>query len=144
MQDNDYNYRLDQYILQVSLHRKEIQDLRYMINDKNRQNNDLHSQIIVAREQIGKQETECIVLKREAVARTDLVVMLNKDKEVLRYELNKQIEEKAKDQSEIHRMHADDIKQERELEENHLKITRLEYELHKAKEREGDLARTEN
>ena len=41
-------------------------------------------------------------------------------------------------------MHADDIKQERELEENHLKITRLEYELHKAKEREGDLARTEN
>jgi len=40
MQDNDYNYRHDQNVVGINSLRKEIEDLRYLLNEKNRSNNE--------------------------------------------------------------------------------------------------------
>ena len=40
MQDNDYNYRHDQNVVSINSLRKEIEDLRFLLNEKNRSNNE--------------------------------------------------------------------------------------------------------
>ena len=35
MQDNDYNYRHDQNVVSINSLRKEIEDLRFLLNEKN-------------------------------------------------------------------------------------------------------------
>jgi len=45
MQDNDYNYRHDQNVVGINSLRKEIEDLRYLLNEKNRSNNEYQAEI---------------------------------------------------------------------------------------------------
>lgn len=50
MQDNDYNYRHDQNVLSSNTLRKEIEDLRFLLNEKNRSNNEYQAEIGAVRD----------------------------------------------------------------------------------------------
>lgn len=56
MQDNDYNYRHDQNVVTANACRKEIEDLRFLLNEKNRSNNELQAEIGSVRDQISRRE----------------------------------------------------------------------------------------
>ena len=71
MQDNDYNYRHDQNSLSANSLRKEIEDLRFLLNEKNRSNNELQAEIGAVRDQISRREQECVALGREVAVKGD-------------------------------------------------------------------------
>lgn len=71
MQDNDYNYRHDQNVLTANALRKEIEDLRFLLNEKNRGNNELQAEIGAVRDQICRREQECVALQREVAVKGD-------------------------------------------------------------------------
>jgi len=56
MQDNDYNYRHDQNTVSVNTLRKEIEDLRFLLNEKTRSNNDYQAEIGSVRDNISREE----------------------------------------------------------------------------------------
>ena len=71
MQDNDYNYRHDQNVVSINSLRKEIEDLRYLLNEKNRSNNEYQAEIGSVRDQISRREQECVALQREVGIKSD-------------------------------------------------------------------------
>lgn len=73
MQDNDYNYRHDQNIVGLNNLRKEIEDLRFLLNEKNRSNNEYQAEIGSIRDQISRREQECIALQRDLSQKGDTV-----------------------------------------------------------------------
>lgn len=79
MQDNDYNYRHDQNVVGINALRKEIEDLRYLLNEKNRSNNEYQAEIGSVRDQISRREQECVALQREVSVKTDQAYALRKD-----------------------------------------------------------------
>ena len=97
MQDNDYNYRHDQNVVALNNLRKEIEDLRFLTNEKNRSNNEYQAEIGSIRDQVSRREQECIALQRDLGQKGDTVYQLRKDADNLQYELAKLREEKAKD-----------------------------------------------
>ena len=56
MQDNDYNYRHDQNVVSSNTLRKEVEDLRFLLNEKNRSNNEFQAEIGSIRDQIARRE----------------------------------------------------------------------------------------
>ena len=87
MQDNDYNYRHDQNVVSINSLRKEIEDLRFLLNEKNRSNNEYQAEIGSVRDQISRREQECVALQREVSVKTDQAYALRKDADNLQYEL---------------------------------------------------------
>ena len=71
MQDNDYNYRHDQNVVSINSFRKEIEDLRFLLNEKNRSNNEYQAEIGSVRDQISRREQECVALQREVSVKSD-------------------------------------------------------------------------
>jgi len=58
LQDNDFKTRCDSNNLTLGSLRKEIDDTRYLLNEKNRANNDLQAEIASTREQVSRREAE--------------------------------------------------------------------------------------
>ena len=58
LQDNDFAQRHDANADTLNALRKEIDDTRFLLNEKNRQNNDLQAEIAGTREQINRREAE--------------------------------------------------------------------------------------
>ena len=56
MQDNDYNYRHDQNVVSINTLRKEIEDLRFSLNEKTRSNTEYQAEIGSVRDQISRRE----------------------------------------------------------------------------------------
>ena len=71
MQDNDYNSRHDQNVVSINSLRKEIEDLRFLLNEKNRSNNEYQAEIGSVRDQISRREQECVALQREVSVKSD-------------------------------------------------------------------------
>lgn len=141
MQDNDYNYRHDQNQVSTMACRKEIEDLRFLLNEKNRSNNEYQAEIAAIRDQISRREQECVSLARESSSKADQAYSLRKDADNLQYELAKMREEKAKDQQEINRMRDQVAMKERECQDNDAKIKSIDYDLYKAQERANQLSK---
>jgi len=132
MQDNDYNYRHDQNVVSINSLRKEIEDLRFLLNEKNRSNNEYQAEIGSIRDQISRREQECVALQREVGIKSDQAYGLRKDADNLQYELAKNREEKARDQDEINRLRDAVAFKERECQDNDAKIKSVDYDLYKA------------
>lgn len=139
MQDNDYNYRHDQNVVTTNTLRKEVEDLRFLLNEKNRSNNEYQAEIGSVRDQISRREQECVALQREVSVKSDQAYALRKDADNLQYELGKLREEKAKDQDEINRLRDGVAFKERECQDNDAKIKAVDYDLYKAQERSNEL-----
>jgi hypothetical protein len=58
LQDNEFKTRSDSN--SISLHglKKECDDARFLLNDKNRSNNDIQVELAALREQIARREAE--------------------------------------------------------------------------------------
>lgn len=141
MQDNDYNYRHDQNQVTIMACRKEIEDLRFLLNEKNRGNNEFQAEIAAVRDQISRREQECVALAREASSKGDQAYALRKDADNLQYELAKLREEKCKDQDEINRLRDSVAIKERECQDNDARIKSIDYDLYKAQERANQLSK---
>lgn len=141
MQDNDYNYRHDQNVVSINTLRKEIEDLRYLLNEKNRSNNEYQAEIGSVRDQISRREQECVALQREVSVKTDQAYALRKDADNLQFELAKLRDEKALDQDEINRLRDATAAKERECQDNDARIKSIDYDLFKAHERANELSK---
>jgi len=98
--------------------RKEAEDLKFLISEKTRSNEEYQTEIGSLRDQIARKETECVAGSRDVGMRTDESFMLGKDANGLTYELAKQNEEKAMDQNEINRLRDAVAFKERECQDN--------------------------
>jgi len=141
MQDNDYNYRHDQNVVGINALRKEIEDLRYLLNEKNRSNNEYQAEIGSVRDQVSRREQECVAMQREVSVKTDQAYAMRKDADNLAYELTKLRDEKNLDQDEINRLRDAVAGKERECQDNDARIKSIDYDLFKAHERANELSK---
>jgi chromosome segregation ATPase len=81
--------------------KKELDDLRFMLNDKNRSNGDLQDQIAGLRDQINRKDMEIAGAKSDVAQKSDQSFSLRKEIDNLEYEVHRLQEEKQKDQDEI-------------------------------------------
>ena len=121
--------------------RKEIEDLRFLLNEKNRSNNELQAEIGAVRDQISRRESECVALGRECSVKADQCYAMRKDADNLSFELGRLREEKAKDADEINRMRDGVAMRERECADNDARIKAVDYDLFKAQERSNELTK---
>lgn len=58
MQDNDFKHRHDANTHSIISLKKEVDDLRFLLNEKSRHNNDIHAELSHNREQINRKEAD--------------------------------------------------------------------------------------
>jgi chromosome segregation ATPase len=121
--------------------RKETEDTRFLLNDKNRANNDVKGDISSLREQIARREAEIFATQRDVQQKTDTAYQIRKDNEAASYELQKLKEERARDQLEIDRLRDLCAFKERENGEADQRIKASDYDLFKMSERAAELAK---
>lgn len=141
LQDNDFKTRSDSNNLTLGSLRKEIDDTRYLLNEKNRANNDLQAEIASTREQVSRREAEIFATQRDVAQKNDNGHQLRKENDNAAYELAKLKEERARDQDEIENLkNLNDLKgRENSDQDNRIKAT--DYDLYKAQERATELAK---
>jgi len=83
--------------------KKEIDDTRFLLNEKNRSNNDLSAEIAATREQISRREAEIFATQRDVAQKSDNGHALRKEIDNSSYELAKLKEERSRDAKEIER-----------------------------------------
>lgn len=132
LQDNDFKTRSDSNGLTLGSLRKEIDDTRYLLNEKNRANNDLQAEIASTREQVSRREAEIFATQRDVAQKNDNGHQLRKENDNAAYELAKLKEERARDQDEIENLkNLNDMKgRENADQDNRIKAT--DYDLYKA------------
>ena len=101
--DNASNPRHDSNMLTLASLKKEIDDTRFLLNEKNRSNNDLQAEIASTREQISRREAEIFATQRDVAQKTDSGHVLRKEIENATFELSKLKEERARDADDISR-----------------------------------------
>lgn len=121
--------------------RKEIDDLRFLLNEKGRNIADLQNEISTNRDQIGRKEIEITSTQRDVAVKSDHGYQLRKDIDNLAYEISKLKEEKLKDQDEIQRLRELSAYRERENDGQSQRIRAVDYDLLKAQERSGELGK---
>lgn len=141
IQDNDFKTRHDSNNVTHAALKKEIDDTRFLLNEKNRCNNDLTADIANTREQISRRDAEIFATQRDVAQKTDASHALRKENENASYELAKLKDERSRDQEEIHRLKdMCDIKS-RENSDNDNRIKATDYDLFKAQERANELSK---
>ena len=115
--------------------------MRFLLNEKNRSNNELQAEIGAVRDQISRREQECVALGREVAVKGDQSYAMRKDCDNLAFELARLREEKAKDQDEVNRLRDAVGFKERECQDNDAHIKAVDYDLFKAQERANELSK---
>ena len=141
LQDNDFKTRSDSNMLTLQGLKKEIDDTRFLLNEKNRSNNDLQAEIASTREQISRREAEIFATQRDVAQKTDSGHALRKEIDNASYELAKLKEERARDQEEIERAKDLNVLKTRENTDQDARIKAVDYDLYKAQERATELAK---
>jgi chromosome segregation ATPase len=112
--------------------KKEIDDLRFMLNEKSRLNNDYQGEIAGNRDQINRKEGDITGTQRDLAHKSDQGYQLRKDIDNLSYEVQKLKEEKLKDLDEIARMRELSQYRERENGDQGQRIRAVDYDLLKS------------
>lgn len=94
--------------------KKEIDDLRFLLNEKSRVNNDYQQEIAANRDQINRKEGDITGVQRDLAHKSDQGYQIRKDLDNLSYEVSKLKEEKLKDLDEIARLRELSAYRERE------------------------------
>lgn len=121
--------------------RKEIDDTRFLLNEKNRHNNDLQGEIAATREQINRREQEIFATQRDIAQKSDSSYGLKKEIDNAHFELSKLKEERNRDQQHIDQLRGLNGMKERENSESDNRIKAADYDLYKAQERAAELAK---
>ena len=141
LQDNDFKTRHDSNVMTVTGLKKEIDDTRFLLNEKNRANNDLSAEIATNREQISRREAEIFASQRDVAQKADSGHALRKENDNASYELAKLKEERQRDQEEIERAKDLNAMKTRENTDQDGRIKATDYDLYKAQERATDLSK---
>ena len=141
LQDNDFKTRHDSNSMTLGSLKKEIDDTRYLLNEKNRANNDLTADIANTREQISRRDAEIFASQRDVAQKSDAGHALRKEIENAQYELSKLKDERARDMDEIARLKDLNAMKTKENSDNDQRIKATDYDLFKAQERATELAK---
>ena len=101
MQDNDFRMKHDSNQVAIVGLKKEMDDLRFLLNEKSRVVGDVQADLGATRDQIARKEVDISGLQRDVAHKADTGYQLRKDIDTLLFEVAKLKEEKAKDQDEI-------------------------------------------
>lgn len=71
LQDNDFKTRHESNLITLQGLKKECDDTRFLLNDKNRSNNDASGDIAALREHIARREAEIFSGQRDVQQRSD-------------------------------------------------------------------------
>lgn len=141
LQDNDFKTRHDSNCLTLGSLKKEIDDTRYLLNEKNRCNNELTAEIANNREQISRRDAEIFATQRDVAQKSDAGCALRKELENASYELGKLKEERGRDMEEISRLKDMNAMRTRENQDQDSRIKATDYDLFKAQERASELGK---
>ena len=132
LQDNDFKTRLESNQITLMGLKKEIEDTRFLANDKGRANNELQAEIASSREQISRREAEIFATQRDVAQKTDSGHALRREIDGAVAELSKLKDERARDAEEISRLkEMNGIKTQENTEQDN-RIKSMDYELYKA------------
>ena len=121
--------------------KKEIEDTRFLANDKGRANNELQAEIASSREQISRREAEIFATQRDVAQKTDSGHALRREIDGAVAELSKLKDERARDAEEISRLkEMNGIKTQENTEQDN-RIKSMDYELYKSQERAAELSK---
>ncbi len=104
LQDNEFKTKHDSNQATLMGLKNEIDNLRFLLSEKDRQNGDLQGEAGSNRDSINRKEVEISSQKNDIAQRSDQGYAMRKDIDNLRYEIGKLNEEKAKDIDEIRRL----------------------------------------
>ena len=121
--------------------KKEMDDLRFLLNEKGRVVGDVQQDLGATRDQIARKEVDISSLQRDVAQRSDQGYQLRKDIDSLLFESAKLKEEKAKDLDEIQRLRELNAYRERENDGQGQKIRGTDYELGKTHDRANELGK---
>ncbi len=119
--------------------KKELDDLRFLLNEKGRVVADVQQDLGATRDQIARKEVDISGLQRDVAQKSDQGYQLRKDIDNLLFEVSKLKEEKAKDLAEIQRLRELNAYRERENDGQGQKIRATDYELAKTHDRANEL-----
>jgi len=141
LQDNDFKTRHDSNIMTHQSLKKEIDDTRFLLNEKSRCNNDSQAEIAATREQISRREAEIFSTQRDLATKTDSGHVLRKENENACFELSKLKEEKLRDADEICRSKDLNALKTRENNDSDNRIKGVDYDLFKAQEKSAETSK---
>ena len=141
MSDNEFRAKHESNQVSILTLKKEIDDLRFLLNEKSRVNNDYQADIAGNRDQINRKELEITSTQRDIAQKSDNGYQIRKDIDNLNYELSKLKEEKLKDLDEIQRLRELQAYRDRENQDQGAKIRAVDYDLVKASERATELSK---
>ena len=104
LQDNDFKTRVESNGITLQGLRKELEDTRFLANDKGRCNNELQAEIAATREQISRREAEIFATQRDVAQKSDSGHALRREVDAAVAELSQLKEERARDTEEINRL----------------------------------------
>ena len=87
LQDNDFKTRHDSNCITLQALKKENDDARFYLNEKNHSNNNAQAEIAALREQISRREAEIFNSQRDVQQKTDHAYALRKEIDALSFEL---------------------------------------------------------
>lgn len=132
LQDNDFKTRLESNQITLMGLKKEIEDTRFLANDKGRANNELQAEIASTREQISRREAEIFATQRDVAQKTDSGHALRREIDGAVAELSKLKDERARDGEEIQRLKEMNGMKTQENNDQDNRIKSMDYELYKA------------
>ena len=132
LQDNDFKTRQDSNVMSITGLKKEIDDTRFLLNEKNRSNNDLSAEVASTREQISRREAEIFASQRDVAQKGDSGHALRKECDNASYEMAKLKEERQRDAEEIERAKDINAMKTRENTDQDGRIKATDYDLYKA------------
>jgi chromosome segregation ATPase len=141
LQENEFKTRQDSNCITLHGLKKECDDARHHLNDKSQANNAMQAEIAALREQISRREAEIFGYQRDCQSKGDHSFALRKDIDAVNFELQKQKEERCRDQGEIDRLRDVCALKERENAETDARIRGAEHDLHKLQERVAELTK---
>ena len=141
LQDNDFKTRQDSNVMSITGLKKEIDDTRFLLNEKNRSNNDLSAEVASTREQISRREAEIFASQRDVAQKGDSGHALRKECDNASYEMAKLKEERQRDAEEIERAKDINAMKTRENTDQDGRIKATDYDLYKAQEHSTELAK---
>ena len=141
LQDNDFKTRIESNQITHGGLKKEMEDTRFLANDKGRCNNELQAEIASTREQISRRESEIFATQRDVAQKTDSNHSLRREIDAAAAELAKLKEERARDGEEINRLKDLNNMKTAENTDQDARIKAMDYDLYKAQERAAELAK---
>lgn len=139
--ENDYRNRCDYNLKNIGDLKREADDLRSLIHEKSRQNNDLQAELAQQKDLLSRRDNEIMTHKADIASKADLGFQLRRDHEGLQAEIAAMREERDRDLGEAARLRDLHDMRSREANEHLTRSQALEAELARNQDKAAELSR---